>query len=118
MVQPIDESTHQELLALTPSGDLMDLARQLRNQGVESLVIGRRGGRITQVVTDRQIAQLAAPDSYPATRFDSPGSTLHAPPSRSAGQSVPAQSGGTDDGLVSAESPRSAEGEGIRGQAG
>jgi hypothetical protein len=75
MVQPINESTHQELLALTPSGDLMDLARRLRRQGVESLLICRPDGRIAQVVTDRQIAQLASPDSRAMTQFATPGAS-------------------------------------------
>lgn len=69
MVQPINESTYKELLALTPSGDLMDLARRLRQQGVESLLMCRPDGQIAEVVTDRQIAQLASPDTRAMTQF-------------------------------------------------
>lgn len=52
-------STRAELLRLTPSGDLLDLARQMRDMGVESLLFCSPSGRIEQVVTDRQIAHLA-----------------------------------------------------------
>ncbi len=72
MVQSINESTYQELLALTPTGDLMDLARRLRENGVESLLICGPDGRIEQVVTDRQIAQLASPDTRAMTQFVTP----------------------------------------------
>jgi hypothetical protein len=72
MVQPINESTHDELLALTPSGDLMDLARRLRQQGVECILICRPHGQIVQVVTDRQIAQLASADTRAMTQFATP----------------------------------------------
>ncbi len=53
-------STRAELLRLTPSGDLLDLARRMRDMGVESLLFAAPSGRIDQVVTDRQIAHLAA----------------------------------------------------------
>ena len=72
MVQPINESTYQELLALTPTGDLMDLARRLRQEGVESLLMCRPDGRIDQVISDRQIAQLASPDTRAMTQFVTP----------------------------------------------
>ena len=52
--------TRTELLRLTPSGDLLDLAREMRQMGVESLLFCSPNGRIQQVVTDRQIASLAA----------------------------------------------------------
>ena len=55
-----DRSTRSELENLTPSGDLLDLARAMRDMGVESLLICRPGGQIEQVVTDREIARLAA----------------------------------------------------------
>lgn len=59
-------STRTELLRLTPSGDLLDLAREMRQMGVESLLFCSPAGRIQQVVTDRQIASLAAtPDPVP-----------------------------------------------------
>ena len=66
-------STRARLLRLTPSGDLLDLARQMRDMGVESLLFCAPSGRIAQVVTDRQIAHLAAhPDPVPATVGGSP----------------------------------------------
>ena len=58
--EQLDPSTRSELLRLTPSGDLLDLARQMRDLGVESLLLCAPSGRINQVVTDRQIAHLAA----------------------------------------------------------
>jgi len=54
------ESIEELLLRLSPSGDLLDLAREMREQGVESLMFAGRDGRIATVVTDRQIAYLAA----------------------------------------------------------
>ena len=47
------------LSELTASGDPLDLAIQMRELGVESLLFCRPEGRIEQVVTDRQIAALA-----------------------------------------------------------
>ncbi len=58
--EEMNASTRSELLRLAPSGDLLDLARQMRDMGVESLLFCRPSGRIEQVVTDRQIAHLAA----------------------------------------------------------
>ena len=118
MVQSINESTHQELLALTPSGDLMDLARQLRARGVESLLICRPGGRISQVVTDRQIAALAAPDIHRSPRFKTPLPAIPAP--RPVPEyPVPTQTVGRDADLIAAQAPAlagSPERKGIRGQ--
>lgn len=54
-----NESVRAELVALSASGDLLDLARHLRELGVESLLFARPDGRIERVVTDRQIAHLA-----------------------------------------------------------
>lgn len=54
-----------ELLRLTPSGDLLDLAREMRQLGVESLLFAGPTGRIQRVVTDRQIASLAADPELP-----------------------------------------------------
>jgi hypothetical protein len=100
MVQPINESTRQELLALTSSDDLMDLARQLREQGVESLLICRPGGRIAQVVTDRQIAQLATAESGPSLRFETTQPAVASPPVARNGGSVVPQTRRPDDALV------------------
>jgi hypothetical protein len=47
------------LYDVSPSGDLMDLARGMREKGVESLLFAGPDGRITRVVTDRQVAHLA-----------------------------------------------------------
>lgn len=58
--EELNPSTRTELLRLTPSGDLLDLAREMRDMGVESLLFAGPSGRITQVVSDRQIAHLAA----------------------------------------------------------
>lgn len=58
--EELNPSTRADLLRLTPSGDLLDLARQMRDMGVESLLFAAPSGRIEQVVTDRQIAYLAA----------------------------------------------------------
>ena len=119
MVQPTNESTREELLALTPSGDLMDLARQLREQGVESLLICRPDGRITQVVTDRQIASLASVEPGSLLRFDTPRPVGTAQRfARSERPAVP-QSRRPDDDLMPADtSRRSPEGEGVRRQTG
>ena len=75
--EPLDSSTRTELLRLTPSGDLLDLALRMRDMGVESLLFCAPSGRINQVVTDRQIAHVAAnPDPAPvgaaASAVDAP----------------------------------------------
>ncbi len=54
-----NESMWTRLSQLTASGDPLDLAIQMRELGVESLLFCRPEGRIEQVVTDRQIAALA-----------------------------------------------------------
>lgn len=65
--EELNPSTRAELLKLTPSGDLLDLAREMRDMGVESLLFCAPSGRIRHVVSDRQIAHLAAnPDPVPA----------------------------------------------------
>ena len=58
-----DDVTRAHLCGLTPSGDLLDLALQMRQMGVESLLISRPDGRIRRTLTDRQIAHLAATPS-------------------------------------------------------
>lgn len=60
MLNDDNQSTRAGLLRLTPSGDLLDLAREMRDMGVESLLFCASSGRIERVVTDRQIAHLAA----------------------------------------------------------
>jgi hypothetical protein len=56
----------RELLRLTRSDDLLDLAREMRDMGVESILFCTPQGRIRQVVTDRQIAHLAASYAAPS----------------------------------------------------
>ncbi len=68
----MDESMLSELKALTSSGDLLDLARQMRNVGVESLLFCGADGRIARVVTDRQIAHLASVDARDPARAGVP----------------------------------------------
>lgn len=77
MLDDENPSTRAELLRLTPSGDLLDLARSMRDMGVESLLFCSPSGRIQQVVTDRQIAHLAAnPDPVPADASALPSTVL------------------------------------------
>jgi hypothetical protein len=119
MVQPTNESTREELLALTPSGDLMDLARRLREQGVESLLICRPDGRITQVVTDRQIASLASVEPSSLLRFDTPHPVGTAQRFVRSERPVVPQSRRPDDDLMPVDrSGRSPEGEGVGRQTG
>ena len=69
----MDHSTRSQLMKLTPSGDLLDLAREMREMGVETLLFCRPGGQIDQVVTDRHIAHLAASAAPPAPVESVPG---------------------------------------------
>jgi hypothetical protein len=79
--EELKPSTRAELLRLTPSGDLLDLARQMRDLGVESLLFTAPSGRIHQVVTDRQIAYLAAnPAPVPAAVAGPPAASAEAEP--------------------------------------
>lgn len=80
--EELNPSTRIELLQLTPSGDLLDLARGMRDMGVESLLFCAPSGRIRQVVSDRQIAHLAAnPDPVPtAVPVPPAGSPAVTPP--------------------------------------
>ncbi|MDQ2740567.1 MAG: hypothetical protein M3Y35_18545, partial [Actinomycetota bacterium] len=64
-------ATEELLQQISPNGDLLDLAVQMRDRGVESLLFARPDGKILAVVTDRQIAYLAAsPVVTAAKRLD------------------------------------------------
>jgi hypothetical protein len=64
-------ATEELLQQISPNGDLLDLAVQMRDRGVESLLFARSDGKILAVVTDRQIAYLAAsPVATAAKRLD------------------------------------------------
>lgn len=101
------ESVRRELVALTASDDLMNLARHLRELGVESLLFARPDGRIDRVVTDRQIAHLATRqppiDVVPTQQRGDVGPAPTPVPVQATGPTWPS---------------RSSEGEGVRSQAG
>jgi len=59
-------TTRGEVLRHIGSGDFIALAREMRDSGVESLLLCNASGRIEQVLTDRQVAHLSAnPDPAP-----------------------------------------------------
>jgi len=107
MVQQLNESIRDRLLALTPSGDLMDLALQLREHGVESLLLCRPAGQIVQVITDRQIAQLASTEPSAALQIQEPEPIDSSPHSVVTTRAVVPPSRRHEDDLVPAEISRS-----------
>ena len=72
------ERSHSRVEELGEAADLLELAMRMRDHGVESLLFAGSDGRITRVVTDRQIAALATdlsggqPVSVPYPRLERP----------------------------------------------
>jgi hypothetical protein len=57
-----DESVRAELRRLSPSGDLVAMAGDMRRRGVDSLLVCRPDGRIARVVTEHRLRRLAQPE--------------------------------------------------------
>ena len=56
-----NDDLRSELEALTPDGDLVRLADDLRRMGGDSLLVCRPGGQIRHVVSEHRIRRLAQP---------------------------------------------------------
>lgn len=87
---------HSRVEELGEATDLLELAMRMRDHGVESLLFADPGGRITRVVTDRQIAALATdvsvgrPVSLPNPRLERSGADQEAASGQSAGPATAA----------------------------
>ncbi len=86
------ERSHSRVEELGEAADLLELAMRMRDHGVESLLFAGSDGRMTRVVTDRQIAALATdlsggqPVSVPYPRLERPaGAERETAPGRPAG---------------------------------
>lgn len=64
----LDDSIRAELRMLSPEGDLVAVADDMRRMGVDSLLICRPGGRIAQVVSEHRVRRLAQPEPQGLTR--------------------------------------------------
>ncbi len=100
-----DESIRAELRRLSPGGDLVAMAGDMRRSGVDSLLVCRPDGRIALVVSEHRVRRLAQPEPQ-----------LHS------GRSIDAVRAFVPEQIRSSASPSNAvlssEGEGVRLQTG
>lgn len=59
-----NESIRAVLYLLSPDGDLVAVADDMRRMGVDSLLICTSGGRIARVVTEHRVRRLAQPEPH------------------------------------------------------
>lgn len=57
-----NDSTRAELRRHSPDGDLVAMADEMRRMGIDSLLICRPGGHITQVLSEHRVRRLAQPE--------------------------------------------------------
>jgi len=98
------EDLEELLRPLSPTGDLLDLARVMRELGVESLIFAGSDGRISTVVTDRQIAHLAAapPNSASVTGRRRQARSVEEPAASTPAAQVPSQQPAPNGSAVAA----------------